>query len=340
MTTGLIFSSAEDREFLPANRMRLPEYVTAASEWFDENLQGGRVAALPETTVWADENGFVGFGPILTQIGTSPIIYPFSFIPGSLVSATNSQLNDIVYESLYRTTTRRVDEILRLMSVGYLNHETENKYWLYAGDTDSADWVRSRLDQQLAIEFVTAFGQWDVYAVPNALPRIYLAPNIYSGHRRSRGPAGHGRTGRARYACDSFLRSAGSGESLQQSRFPSSQEHFLFRQRPPGNWRWTLIPARYRHALPQSGVLVALTTDETATYQFWLRSPDRDLFPSGDLAIDGRPFDLSRTPSNESPFWILLGAFTLSEGPHLLTGTLGSAPGEIVVVPRSPLSPN
>ncbi|SVD33550.1 uncharacterized protein METZ01_LOCUS386404, partial [marine metagenome] len=124
VTTGQMFPSPETRKHLPSNQMRIPGYISDASTWFAQNVQDGRVAALPETTVWVDENGFVGSAPVLTQIGTTPIIYPFNTVHGSLVSATNARLNDIAYEAIYRTTTRRADEILKLMNVQYLNHET------------------------------------------------------------------------------------------------------------------------------------------------------------------------------------------------------------------------
>ena len=151
VTTGQMFPPAAVREHLPPNRMQIPDYVAEASRWLDENAHGGRVAALPETTIWADQNGFVGGSPALTQLGVTPIVYPFQTVSGSLVSATNAMLNDIAYEAIYRATTRRADEILKLMSVRYFNHETGIKYWLYSGDVDSADWVRLRLEKQLGI---------------------------------------------------------------------------------------------------------------------------------------------------------------------------------------------
>ena len=334
VTTGQMLPAAEDREFLPPNQMRIPDYAIEASSWFDENIEGGRVAALPDTTVWADENGFVGFGPMLTQIGTSAIVYPFHSIPGSLVSATNSQLNDIVYESLYRATTRRADEILKLLSVKYLNHETGIKYWLYAADIDSADWVRSRLKRQLAIQFERSFGPWDVYAVPNALPHFYTAPSISL-------VVGGVEALPAMVGLD-VLETPAIVFSDQQNPEDLSRvldspllENLMFFASGPEELALDLIPSRYRHSLPQLGIPVALELGETTAYRFWLRSPDPSLFPSGDLAVDGQPFDLGSTQPGDTPLWTPLGTHTLSKGTHLLTGTIDSVPGQIVVVPET-----
>ncbi len=333
VTTGQMFPPAQAREHLPPNQMRIPDYVTAASLWFDENVEDGRIAALPETTVWADENGFVGYSPILTQIGTAPIVYPFQTVHGSLVSATNGMLNDIAYEALYRTTTRRADEILRLMSVRYLNHETGIKYWLYAGDVDSADWVRLRLEKQLGIQPVTTFGAWEVYAVEDPLPPFYLAPglSIVTGGVDALPTM----VGMDLLGTPSLLFSdQQSPESLSKAMNSPLLTDILFFASGPEELALDLIPARYRHPLPRSGIPVGFAIGETAEYRIWLRSPDRNIFPSGDLAINGQPLDLSGTPPPSTPFWIPLGIHSLSSGSHLLTGTLDSGAGEVVVIPE------
>lgn len=336
VTTGQMFPSPETRKHLPSNQMRVPGYISDASTWFAQNVQDGRVAALPETTVWVDENGFVGSAPVLTQIGTTPIIYPFNTVHGSLVSATNARLNDIAYEAIYRTTTRRADEILKLMNVQYLNHETGIKHWLYAGDSDSPEWVQSRLDRQLGIQLAKTIGDWQIYSVNGALPRLYLASHfsIVVGGVESL-PSIVGMDLLAQPALvfseqqtpETLSRALGSPLLRDIIFFSSSYEELTL----------DLIPTKYRYPVPRSGIPVTISVDKTSKYRVWLRSPDRQLFPSGDLAIDGKPLDLSLTPPEETPFWIPLGSHVLSRGSHLLTGTLNSAPGEVVILPEDAL---
>jgi hypothetical protein len=334
VTTGQMFPAAETREHLPPNQMRIPDYIADASSWFDENVGDGRVAALPETTVWADQSGFVSFSPVLTQIGTAAIVYPFQTVHGSLVSATNGMLNDIAYEALYRASTRRADEILRLMSVRYLNHETGIKYWLYAGDVDSADWVRLRLEKQLGIEPVATFGAWEVYAVDDPLPEFYLAPglSIVAGGVEALPTM----VGMDLLSTPAILFSdQQTPEGLSRALDSPLLRDILFFASGPEEVALDLIPAGYRHPVPRSGLPVEFTIDETAEHRIWLRSPDRTRFPSGDLAVDGQPLDLSSSPGPSTPFWIPLGVHRLATGPHLLTGTLDSAAGELVVIPES-----
>jgi hypothetical protein len=334
VTTGQMFPTATVREHLPPNRMQIPDYVAEASRWLDENARGGRVAALPETTVWADQNGFVGGSPALTQIGVTPIVYPFQTVSGSLVSATNGLLNDIAYEAIYRATTRRADEILKLMSVRYINHETGIKYWLYAGDVDSADWVRLRLGKQLGIHPEATFGAWEVYSVDNPLPKFYLASglSIVAGGVEAFSTM----VGMELLANPALLFSEQqTPESLSRATESPLLQEILFFASGPEELALDLIPTEYRHPVPRSGIPVAFTIDETTEYRVWLRSPNRNRFPSGDLAVDGRPFDLSSTGSSATPFWIPLGTHLLGAGSHLLTGTLDSAPGEVVLVPEA-----
>jgi len=334
VTTGKIFTTDDDRDYLPHNRVRVPAFVDAASQWIDAESSDGRVAVLPDTTVWANTWGYNGFGPPLTQLGaTTPVVYAFSTVFGSLVAATNADLNAVTYDAIYGDKTRRADELLKLMAVRHISHETDIKHWLYAGDTDDPAWVRERLRRQLGVGDPMTFGTWDVYPVTSSLPHTY--------------------------ATDQHVVVAGGLDVLPMligSSFLEAPALIFTDREPPRGVSAALtspdldsivlfesgaeelalaeVPSRYRYGVPKRGAPVTFHIDTPGTHSVFLKARRRGQFPSGQLQIDGTSVDLSQESFPGTSFWVHLGDFELASGVHRLDGALDvSVAAELVVVP-------
>ncbi|MBM4435936.1 MAG: hypothetical protein FJ029_01610 [Actinobacteria bacterium] len=338
VTTGQMFVPPTERRFLNPNQARVPRIAQAASRWYDAQSGDFRVAALPETTVWATEWGFDGRAPALTQMGVTPVVYAFETIAGSLTDAANVDLNKVAYRALYRAMTRRVDEIFKLMSVRYVNHETDVKYWLYAADTDSPEWVRSRLALQLGVTPVARYGRWDVYATQTWLPRIYLAPSltVVTGGLDALPPlVGSPQLAQPALA---FSEQQPPGQLADALKSPLLGGVALFAS-GPAQLALDALPAAYRHPLPKPGTPLTIVLPAADRYALLLRARHRGVFPSGELALDGVPLDVPQSALSEAPFWIELDVRALAAGSHRLTGALDeTAAAEFVAVPQGELA--
>ena len=338
LTTGGMFLPDQAREFLPHNHVRVPPAVRASAEWFDAQGDDLRVAMLPETTVWATEWGYNGFSPSLVQLGTTPVVFSFDAVFGSLVAPANADLNEVAYRAIYRVSTRRADEIFKLMSVAYLNHATDVKYWLYGGDTDSPEWIRERLALQRGVAPVRSFGPWDVYATRASLPRVFVAPRtwIVSGGLDALPPL----VGSTLLDQPSLIFSEQERpDALEAALAMESLAGVVFFNSGALELAMDTLPTVFRHPLPAPGRPVALTVPSSDRYALLLRSRDHGVFPSGTLTLDGEPLDLERPNLAGAPFWIDLGAQDLLAGQHVLEGALDAAVlSEIAIVPESVVS--
>ena len=337
VTTGTMFLPAEARQFLPHNHVRMPSAVPEGVKWFSSQGDGQRVAMLPETTVWATEWGYNGFAPSLVQLGTTPVVYSFSAAFGSLVAPTNADLNEVAYRSIYRGSTRRSDEIFKLMSVGYLNHATDVKYWLYGGDIDGPEWIRERLALQFGVTPVQSFGPWDVYATQARLPRIFVAPQawVVSGGVHALPPL----VGSPLLDWPALIFSdQEKPDALESALAMESLGGVVFFNSTSLQLMLDTLPSSFRPPLPAPGRPVSFTVDSSQKYRLLLRSRDPDVFPSGTLSLDGVSLNLERPNLVGSPFWIDLGERDLSSGSHILDGALDETVlAEIAVVPQEVL---
>ena len=224
------------------------------------------------------------------------------------------------------------------MSVAYLNHETDVKYWLYSGDTDGPEWIRERLALQRGVTPVRSFGPWDVYAMRASLPRVFAAPRtwIVSGGLDTLPPL----VGSTLLDQPSLIFSdQARPDALEAALAMESLAGVVFFDSGALELAMDTLPSVFRHSLPAPGRPVAFTIPSSDRYALLLRSRDRGAFPAGALSLDGEPLDLERPSLAGAPFWIDLGARDLLAGDHILEGVLDETIlSEIVIVPESVLS--
>jgi hypothetical protein len=284
--------------------------------------------------VWANTWGYNGFAPALTQLGTTPVVYPFRTVFGSLVSATNAALNEVAYDALYEVKTRRVDELFKLMSVRYLSHETDVMYWLYAGDTDSPDWVRGRLALQQGVGAARTFGSWDIYPTEATLPRLFQTDRFYLavGGVEALPPL----VGAPHLSAPAILFSdQARPEQLERALASPSLGGLILYEAGPDELVFDLVPESYRHPLPQAGKPVRFSVDEPGAYEILLKARVRGAFPSGELSLDGGSIEVARPRLKSAPFWIRLDTRELDGGVHTFEGSFDETiAARIAVVPQ------
>tara|TARA_B100001123_G_scaffold446763_1_gene602190 strand:+ start:6721 stop:10068 length:3348 start_codon:yes stop_codon:yes gene_type:complete len=338
VSTGAMYTSAEERKFLPEHRFTMPELESQAVNWLSSQEVGFRVAVLPDTTVWSDESGFTGFSPMLAQMGSVPVVYPFATVYGSLVSPTNGALNSAIYKSLYEKQTDRVSELLQLLGVKYLLHATGTRHWLYAGDSDHPDWVRERIAEQKGIKFERSFGSWDFYNTEKMLPHFFLAKEpalVVGGVESIVSLIGTEFLTNPNLAFSSQLDSVTINRLLN-----SSKTKVVFLDAGELQLSLDLIPEEFRYRSPKLGSRQVVEIPASGNYQVWLRTRDRSAFPSGTLKFAGHSMDVNVPAEPDAPQWLLLSEeMRLTAGKQELLGNLvGGDVAQVVIVPQEAIS--
>lgn len=338
VSTGAMYTSAEERKFLPEHRFTMPELESQAVNWLSSQEVGFRVAVLPDTTVWSDESGYTGFSPMLSQMGSIPVVYPFATVYGSLVSPTNGALNSAIYKALYEKQTERISELLQLLGVKYLLHATGTRHWLYAGDSDSPDWVKERIAEQKDIKFERSFGSWDFYNTEKVLPHFFLAKEptlVVGGIESITSLIGTEFLTNPNLAFSSQLDSVTIGRLLN-----SNKTKVIFLDAGELQLSLDLIPDEFRYRPPKLGSKHAVEIQTSGNYQVWLRTRDRSAFPSGTLKFAGHTIDVNVPAEPDAPQWVLLSQkMKLTAGKQELIGNIvGGDVAELVIVPQETVS--
>ncbi len=174
VTLGKMYTTAEERKFLPPNYVRIPPHVWETARWVNEQFARGffRVLVLPESESWTYQWGLGSPSPVLLPMSVAPVLFPMH-VAGV---APEQPLLRLFYHGLYHRQSSRLVQLLRLLNVRYLLHETDVKYWIPAGDTDDPPFIRAALAPQQGITRGSTFGPWEMYEVPPPLPHAYYLP--------------------------------------------------------------------------------------------------------------------------------------------------------------------
>ena len=174
VTVGRMYTTAEQRQFLPPNHVQIPPYVWETSRWLDRQQAQGffRVLVLPESESWTYQWGLGTHSPVLLSVGLSPVLFPM----GVLGVAPEQPLVRTFYKGLYGGASGTLVELLRMLNVRYLLHETDLEYWVPAGDTDAPPFIRAALARQTGITRGPTFGAWELSEVQDPRPPVYYVP--------------------------------------------------------------------------------------------------------------------------------------------------------------------
>ncbi len=192
---GSMFTTKEQRTYVPSNLIKIPQHVYKASEWLSEKKDFFRIMILPSMqrriTYW----GYTGYEPVVSYFTEKPIITPV--IEGTFGSAYSiPNIDNLLYNWLYinvdRTSKDDIEKkknaelqkshlvatkILPFFNIGYLLHEQDVR-WDFYDKYESPDFVRNKLALQEGISLERSFGKWDFYKIESKIPHIYATKDI------------------------------------------------------------------------------------------------------------------------------------------------------------------
>ncbi len=193
IVSGCMFTSKEERHYIPPNHIEVPQYVYNAANWLDTQDDYFRIMVLNSSARRITDWGYAGYEPVLAYFSDRPIITPVmqaSF--GSAYSIPN--FGNSLYKWLY------IDKEYKDEKVKQLHIRNQNspyvalkilpmfniKYLLYEGDLrwdfydkyESPDFVSAKLGLQKGVKLDKVFGKWKIYSINKTLPHSFLTDKI------------------------------------------------------------------------------------------------------------------------------------------------------------------
>lgn len=164
MLTGGIIPSPEKRF---KHHMKVPAYIFESAQWLSlEKEDTFRIITLPQQKIDGYKWGYGSPVNLLNLLVDNGILW------GDKTYATDNKVKEIFYKALYETTTPYASKILGLLNGKYALLQEDSWYDFY-GESDSPEFIKSRLAYQKNFSEVISFGKWRFFRSETCLPRIY-----------------------------------------------------------------------------------------------------------------------------------------------------------------------
>ena len=193
IASGRMFTSKEERHYIPSNHIEIPPYVFDAAKWFDSQSDYYRIMVLNSSARRITDWGYAGYEPVLAYFTQKPIITPVmqaSF--GSAYSIPN--FGNLLYNWLYIDKEHKdekvkrlhisnqnspyvAEKILPMFNVKYLLHEGDLR-WDFYDSYESPEFVADKLKLQKGVKLDKVFGKWKIYSINKTLPHSFLADKV------------------------------------------------------------------------------------------------------------------------------------------------------------------
>jgi hypothetical protein len=193
IASGRMFTSKEERHYIPPNHIEIPSYVVEAADFFDSQSDYYRIMVLNSGARRITDWGYAGYEPVLAYFTQKPIITPMmqaSF--GSPYSIPN--FGNALYSWLYINKAGKdekhkqvnirnqnsafvAEKILPMFNIKYLLYEGDLR-WDFYDRYESPEFVANKLKLQRGIKLNKTFGKWQVYSINKTLPHSFLATKV------------------------------------------------------------------------------------------------------------------------------------------------------------------
>jgi hypothetical protein len=190
---GKMFTTKEERHYIPPNYIDIPEYVQEAADWLNSQNDYFRVMVLHSVSRRISEWGYAGYEPILAYFTNKPIITPImqaSFGSPYVIPNFNNYLYSWLYVDKYhdneKVKRKYINEqdsafiaskILPLFNIKYLLHEGDLR-WDFYDRYESPEFVANKLRLQKGVSLDKTFGKWSFYKLNTQLPHSYLTDKV------------------------------------------------------------------------------------------------------------------------------------------------------------------
>ena len=193
IVSGRMFTSKEERHYIPPNHIEIPPYVFEAANWFDAQDDYFRIMVLNLNVRRITDWGYAGYEPVLAYFTHKPIITPVMRVSfGSAYSIPN--FGNLLYNWLYIDKEHKdekvkrlhisnqnspyvAEKILPMFNVKYLLHEGDLR-WDFYDSYESPEFVADKLKLQKGVKLDKVFGKWKIYSINKTLPHSFLADKV------------------------------------------------------------------------------------------------------------------------------------------------------------------
>ena len=193
IVSGCMFTSKEERHYIPSNHIEIPPYVFKAATWLNTQDDYFRIMVLNLNVRRITDWGYAGYEPVLAYFTHKPIITPVmqaSF--GSPYAIPN--FSNLLYSWLYINKAGKdekdkqlhirnqnspyvAEKILPMFNIKYLLHEGDIR-WDFYDRYESPEFVANKLKLQKGVKLDKTFGKWKVYSINKTLPHGFLADKV------------------------------------------------------------------------------------------------------------------------------------------------------------------
>lgn len=154
---------------------KVPQYVFDSASWINQKKGDFKVLLLPEDKTNVYNWGYASPHDITFDIFNKGVLFR-QYGEGT---ASPHPIDDMIgysYNLLYNNQTQ-LSNIFALMNVKYLMQRNDFKYNFY-GDSDSPEFIKSKLAIQKDIKLEKSFGEWDIYEINQSIPHIFATPYL------------------------------------------------------------------------------------------------------------------------------------------------------------------
>ena len=180
---GKMYSLPRERSRLPPSHIEIPSYVADAASWLNHQAGFFRIYHLPAKPQRLATWGYGAAHPILLHWSTHPLL--FEYRPSAMLyaqGATNEAqaLTQLLSKALYEGHTNHLAQLLQLLNVRYILHETDLVHDFYQAPGlvtyDAPPFIRAALARQTGITRGPTFGAWELSEVSAPRPPVYYVP--------------------------------------------------------------------------------------------------------------------------------------------------------------------
>ena len=193
IASGRMFTSEEERHYIPPQHIKIPAYVFEAAQWFNNQKDFYRIMLLHSNARRITDWGYSGYEPVLSYFTHKPLIVPIAADSyGSPYSIP--KFKNLLYrwlyidkegkserESLVNVKRQNSDKvaisILPMFNIKYLLYEGDIR-WSFYDHYESPEFIEAKLALQKGVNLVKKFGKWKIYEIDKKLDHIYAASKI------------------------------------------------------------------------------------------------------------------------------------------------------------------
>lgn len=165
VSTGRLFMTPSEREFMTHNYMAMPDYVEQTLDYLQSKDQSFRVLDASSKKLQEYDWGNFGFNHALSSFTLIPVFYASMINSPSLYPS--DQMVQMLHEAVKQKNRSQYVQLLKRFGISYLIYPYD-MHWYEMKDVEKASEFQEFLETCPDLIFEKRFGQWKLYRVQGA----------------------------------------------------------------------------------------------------------------------------------------------------------------------------